>query len=272
MSFEYKKSLGQHFLNNRQIPKRMADAAEIRVGDTVLEIGPGIGVLTRELLARGAEVIALEADRRAIAVLEEAFKAELMAQNLTIIHADARQVDLTTLGLSEHAYKVVANIPYYLSGLLFRSFLESTLQPSDLVFLVQKEVALRIARDTKESLLSLSVKAYGRPVYVTTVARGNFTPTPKVDSAILSVRDISHSRFGELDEGFFFSVLHAGFASKRKQLLGNLTAIAPRDTLMHIFSTLNIPLTTRGEDLSVDTWLMLAQTLFSAGFHRVYPS
>lgn len=256
-----KKSLGQHFLNNERVPRAMADAADVTAGDLVVEIGPGTGVLTRELLRRGAKVLALEADARAIESLQEPFKAEIAAQNLVILHSDVRTLDLSMLPIDPNGYKVVANIPYYLSGMLFRTFLDTTHQPSDLVFLVQREVAERIARDPKESLLSLSVKVFGEPKYVETVKRGNFVPPPKVDSAIIAVRNISHDRLAGIDEAFFFEVIHAGFASKRKQLLGNLTKIAPRETLVHIFSTLDLSLTVRGEDVRLHMWLDLVRTL-----------
>lgn len=256
-----KKSLGQHFLNNEKVPRIMVDAAQVVAGDIVVEIGPGTGVLTRELLKRGAKVIALEADARAIESLQEPFAADIMAQNLVILHSDVRTLDLASLPVTPHEYKVVANIPYYLSGMLFRTFLDTKFQPSTLVFLVQREVAERIARDPKESLLSLSVKVFGEPKYIETVKKGNFSPAPKVDSAIIAVRSISHARVGEVDEAFFFTLIHAGFASKRKQLLGNLTKLFPRETLMHTFSTLGIPLDVRGEDVNLNSWLALATAL-----------
>lgn len=259
-----KKSLGQHFLNNARVPKLMADAGNVTIDDTVLEVGPGTGILTRELLSRGATVIAIEADARAIASLKEPFEKEIASGQLTLVHGDIRSfpniLPRTVLGRMESkGYKVVANIPYYLSGMLFRLFLESTLQPSTLVFLVQKEVALRIARDTKESILSLSIQAFGTPKYIKTIPRGNFTPAPKIDSAIIAITDISHAHFANLDTTFFFELLHIGFGSKRKQLLGNLTKIADRDTLSSIFSTLNLPLTIRGEDVPLTSWLALAK-------------
>ena len=256
-----KKSLGQYFLNNERVPQAMADAVDITADDTVFEIGPGTGVLTKELLARGAHVIALEADPRAINSLTSTFGEEIATQRLSLHHGDARSFDLSALGLKEHEYKVVANIPYYLSGKLFRTFLSSDCQPVLLVFLIQREVAERIAKDTKESLLSLSVKIYGDPEYVKTVKRGNFSPQPQVDSAIVVVRNISHARLAGIDDSFFFEVLHCGFGSKRKQLLGNLTQMFPRKTLEHTFSTLNIPLSTRAEDLSLSIWLDLVRAL-----------
>lgn len=261
MAFAHKKSLGQHFLNNPHIPRRMADAAAIQKGDTVVEVGPGTGVLTRELLKRGAHVLALEADERAIHALQDTFSDEITAQKLTIFHTDVRTFDLSTLTVEDRAYKVVANIPYYLSGKLFRDFLTAATQPSCLVFLVQKEVARRIARDPKESLLSLSVKAFGTPRYVGTVSRGNFSPPPQVDSAIIAIDAISRKNFTELDEAWFFELLHLGFAAKRKQLVGNLTQAFDRELLLHTFSTIGLEANVRGEDLDINTWLTLARTL-----------
>lgn len=261
--FKTKKSLGQHFLNNARVPLRMAEAGSITKGDVVLEIGPGTGALTRVLLEKGATVVAVEADPRAIAVLGETFSSEIAAKKLIIVHIDVREMDLGSLSplIKPGKYKVVANIPYYLSGMLFRSFLETDTQPSALVFLVQKEVAERIARDKKESLLSLSVKIFGDPHYIETVKRGNFTPPPKVDSAIIAIRDISMKKLGKLSASDFFTMLHAGFASKRKQLLGNLSTLYSRETLVHTFSTLGIREDVRGEDLPLENWIELIKAL-----------
>lgn len=278
--FETKKSLGQHFLNNARVPELMADAGNVMKGDIVLEIGPGTGALTRELLARGACVIAIEADGRAVESLKKTFEAEIAAQNidiqrqglcisggLTVIHGDVREIDLQSLGLRPRAFKIVANIPYYLSGMLFRMFLEHDIQPSDLVFLVQKEVALRIAREKKESLLSLSIKVFGNPRYVKTIGKGNFTPPPKIDSAIIAISEISKERLGKIPQTSFFEILHEGFKSKRKQLLGNLAGKYDRAVLTHIFSTLGLPLDVRGEDLSLEKWLNLCEKILSTSSH-----
>jgi len=266
--FQTKKSLGQHFLNSPVVSGWMCDAANISEGETVLEIGPGTGALTRELLARGAHVVALEADHRAISVLQEDFAEPVDSGQLTLLHTDVRTLDPKALpNLSDHGFKLVANIPYYLSGLLFRMFLESALQPKQIVYLVQKEVAKRItanlSRGEKESLLSLAVKAYGTPMYVRTVSRGHFTPPPKVDSAIISINHISRNGFTELDEKEFFQVLHLGFGQKRKQLVGNLAPEFGRETVLHCLSTLKMSPTVRAEDVSIGAWLKLVTTLVS---------
>jgi 16S rRNA (adenine1518-N6/adenine1519-N6)-dimethyltransferase len=259
--FIHKKSLGQHFLTSDYAPKKMCDAADLQVGDTVIEIGPGTGILTKEILARGAHVIAIEADTRAINALEETFSAEIAAQQLVIHHHDARTLAPANFGVSDHAYKVVANIPYYISGSLFRSFLDTDCQPTDLVFLVQKEVAQRIARDPKESLLSLSVKVFGTPTYISTIKRGHFNPPPKVDSAIIAITQINREYFDTLSQTTFFTLLHLGFGQKRKQLLGNLSKQYPRTELTTTFTKLDLPLDIRAEDIHAEKWITLAKAL-----------
>jgi len=264
--FETKKSLGQHFLTTGIVPGWMCDAACVTAGDIVLEIGPGTGALTREILARGATVIALEADHRALEVLAEDFKEEIAQGALHLHHADVRSVSLEAIPeLCDHAYKCVSNIPYYLSGMLFRLLLESSVQPECLVFLVQKEVAKRVAsslaRKEKESILSLSVKAYGEPSYVRTVSKGHFAPAPKVDSAIVLVRNIHRDNFADVKKSFFFELLHLGFGQKRKQLLGNLSKLFSKEALVTVFSTLSLPVSTRAEDVPLEMWLKLAGAL-----------
>ncbi len=259
--FQHKKSLGQHFLKSDVVPKWMCDAGRVAPGDIVFEIGPGSGVLTKEILVRGATVIALEADARAIEILEKQYTDEIAHGTFHLHHGDARSLNLTDLGLKNGQYKAISNIPYYLSGHLFRTLLESNCQPSDLVFLVQKEVAARIARDPKESLLSLSVKVFGDPTYIKTVGSGHFTPPPAIDSAIILISNINQENFLDLDSQLFFDLIHLGFASRRKQLLGNLSKQYHRKELTNIFSTLGLPLDVRAEDLSLDKWLTLAKSI-----------
>ena len=176
-------------------------------------------------------------------------------------HTDVRERALADFVPQRAKYAIVSNIPYYLSGFLLRSALSQEGQPDRVVFLVQKEVAERVAKSKKESLLSLSVKAYGEPRYVSTVGRGNFSPAPTVDSAILAIENISRKCFAGLDEAWFFKVLRAGFASRRKQLIGNLSALREREDILGIFQTLGIPPNARGEDLTIDRWHAVARAL-----------
>lgn len=263
--FKTKKSLGQNFLNSPIVPKWLTAAGEVREGDTVVEIGPGTGALTEELLAAGAKVLALEADLRAIEVLNDKFRLKIDSGQLEVRHLDVRKLDIKSLDLNDHSFKVVSNIPYYLTGQLFRIFLSGPVQPSRLVFLVQKEVAkratARLERGEKESLLSLSIKVFGEPEYVRTVGRGHFTPAPGVDSAIISVKNINRSRFQNISSELFFETLHLGFGSKRKQLLGNLAKVYDRQALLGIFSHINLSQEVRAEDLPLDKWLSLTEAL-----------
>jgi len=260
---EAKKSLGQNFLNSPHVPEQMVRAAELGEDETVLEVGPGTGVLTEVILKHAARVVAVEADARAVSFLEERFSDEIKTGKLTIVHGDVREVDLADYGFAEHEFVVIANIPYYLSGFLFRYFLSGALQPHTLVFLVQKEVAQRIAREKKSSLLSLSVEVYGTPKYITTVKRGNFTPPPKVDSAIIAIYGISRRRFEDsgISEDLFFELLHLGFAGKRKQLRGELSKKYPREHFEEVLTACNLSETVRAEDMNIDEWFHLVQAL-----------
>ncbi|MSR70951.1 ribosomal RNA small subunit methyltransferase A [Candidatus Kaiserbacteria bacterium] len=233
-----KKSLGQHFLRSASYLHAVADAADIKKGETVVEVGPGEGTLTEVLLERGAHVVALEKDSRLIPLLREKFAGKIFE----VIEGDALEFEPT-----DKKYKVVGNIPYYISGALFRKFLTAQHQPSTLVFLVQKEVAERIARSKKESILSLSVKAYGTPKYIKTVPAGAFSPPPKVDSAILLVENISRKNFtNTAHEEKFFELIKKAFGQKRKVLRNTLGDIGPLAA-------------ERPEDVSLLKWLDLSR-------------
>lgn len=233
-----KKSLGQHFLKNPYYLGLVADAAHITKGDRVLEIGPGEGTLTEILLARGAAVTVIEKDSRLIPILKEKFKGK----KLTVVEGDALEYKPTFKN-----FKVVGNVPYYITGALFKKFLSGPHQPSTLVFLIQKEVGERIARSKKESILSLSVKAYGTPLYIKSVPRGVFSPPPKVDSAIVSVTDISRKNFKNKEhEERFFELVKKAFGGKRKKLGTTLGA--------HAKDLKDL----RPEDIQPEQWFTLA--------------
>jgi len=252
-----KKSLGQNFLKSKAAIADIIKAAELTKDNIVLEVGPGKGVLTEALLEKAGKVIAVEKDDRLIEVLEEKFAAEIKAGKFQIIHQDILEFDPKEAGLVQGKYKLVANIPYYITGQLFRLFLQSDHQPSLLVLMVQKEVAKRIvASDGKESILSLSVKVYGTPKYISKVPAKYFSPAPRVDSAILKVSDISKKVFTEnkIDELSFFELIKTGFAHKRKLVIKNLESLYNKDMLLKIFTELSIPTKERSETLSLETW------------------
>lgn len=286
-----KKSLGQNFLHEETALKKIVDAGNLSKKDTVLEIGPGRGALTKKLLETGATVIAIEKDRELIPYLSEMFAKEITKKQFVLIEGDVLEFDISSdYRLKTKDYKLIANIPYYITGAIVRKFLSTRAQPSTMVILVQDEVARRITTmnpaqhqgkpaPAKESLLSLSVKAYGIPRYVAKVSRGSFTPAPKVDSAILAIEHISKSFFGtskmnnpqgpslgvrgshNTTETLFFELLHAGFAHKRKVLLSNLKKFNKKGDLETIFLELGLTKNTRAEDVPLDTWLLLCKRL-----------
>lgn len=253
-----KKSLGQNFLMHAQTAERIALASGIGEHDTVLEIGPGTGLLTKPLLARAKRVIAVEADAELVDVLEETFAHEIKEKKLALIASDIRAFDPSSI---TGGYALVANIPYYITGEIIRTFLTADHKPSSMTLLVQKEVAERIARSAKESLLSISVKVYGTPKYEFTVPRGAFKPAPNVDSAVISIRDIRSPFDSRHAETHFFKVVRAGFAHKRKLLASNLTDIAAREAILKAFAAAGIPEKARAEDLSLKTWQSLSEKL-----------
>ncbi len=264
-NFRAKKSLGQHFLRSERALQTIIDAGDPEPLDIILEIGPGEGVLTERLLKFAGKVVAVEKDDSLFIALEEKFKKEIKNESLDLIHGDIVDFDQSVFNFyTEHTYKIIANIPYNITGLLLRKFLSADKQPEKMVLLVQKEVAERIvARDKKESILSISVKVYGKPKYVERVLAGSFTPPPKVDSAILLIEDISKEFFRNFPEVEFFKMLRAGFASKRKKLSSNLSVIYPKQRVEDTFIALNIDTNTRAEDLSLEMWGKIGNSLIS---------
>jgi len=262
-----KKSLGQHFLKSKSALAAMVSAAAVGQGDTVLEVGPGKGVLTRALLDTGAHVVAIETDDDLIPLLHDTFAAEIASNQLRLVHGDIRTVYydiMHNIIIDNATYKVVANIPYYITGELIRMFLESAHQPTSLTLLVQKEVCDRIvARDGKESILSLSVKAYGAPRYIQKVPARDFSPAPKVDSAIVHIAHISKNFFDDMPEDEFFKVVKVGFSSKRKQLANNLQNVWDKQIVARALAQSGIHPSARAEDVPMAQWHALTKILAS---------
>ena len=273
--------LGQHFLRSASAVAAMIPAARIDAETTVLEIGPGEGVLTRELLLHAKRVIAIEKDSALVMQLRETFTRDIEEKRLVLIEDDFRNVDIIsvigsaaeidavhegadkeTARLDGFSYVVAANIPYYITGEIIRVLLTSLHQPRHIALLIQKEVATRIvARDGKESILSLSVKAYGSPRVVKSVPRGSFSPPPSVDSAIIAIEDISRDFFKGIDEVRFFEIIKAAFSSKRKMLAGNLKAIASAEDIATACASCGIEANARAEDVPLLKWGCLARNL-----------
>lgn len=256
-----KKSLGQHFLHSPTALKKIIDAAKLTADETVLEIGPGTGILTAALLETSAKVVAIEKDARAIELLKEKFAAYISNRKLSLISGDILEMNAE---LEDGKYTLVANIPYYITGAILEKFLQYEPRPNRMVLLVQKEVAERIvARDHKESILSISVKAFGTPRLVAVVPRGAFVPAPTVDSAILEISDISAGRFGQdtAKISSFFAIVKAGFAHKRKILIRNLEAVVGESTLADIWQKLSLDQKVRAEDVTLEQWIEITNLI-----------
>jgi len=237
----------------------MVEVVEAGWRDIVVEAGPGKGALTKNLLAASREVIAVEKDERLVLYLQLKFRKEIAAGKLNLIGGDILEFQPSALRLKTGGYKVAANIPYYITGKFLRHFLSEVEQPSMMALMLQKEVADRImATDGKESLLSLSVKAYGKPFIAARVPAGAFSPSPKVDSAVVLIRNISRDRFKDAEmEGRFFKIIHAGFRSKRKKLSGNLKTLFG-ETVKAALAASGVDENARAEDVPIEKWLRLA--------------
>lgn len=243
-----KKSLGQNFLVNEGVLDRIVAAAEVSAQDTVLEIGPGTGALTRRLASTGARVIAVEKDRRLIGPLREKF-ADTPA--VEIIEGDILTLDIGMLKLGN--YKVVANIPYYLTSHLIRLMLELWPSPALAVLMVQEEVARRMMASPPDmNLLALSVQLYAKPSMVMRVSRGSFRPMPDVDSAVIMINPEAGNEKREVAEKVLLMAKKA-FGQKRKQL----KATIPTESLENA----GISPSARPQELSVSDWVHLAHAL-----------
>jgi len=225
--FKPKKRLGQHFLIDEAVLEHILSAAELSPGDTVVEIGPGLGILTEGLTRRGARVIAVELDSKLVALLKNRLAA---VSDVKIIHADIlkvtpRQLLQNNLPASElvRGYKVIANLPYYITSPVLRHFLEAQPRPSEMVVMVQKEVGEAIAAAPgKMSLLSVKTQFYSKPAIISYVPAASFYPPPKVDSVILRLDVYSQPPIEVSDVAGFFDIVMHGFRAPRKQLRNSL--------------------------------------------------
>ncbi|HEX5441267.1 MAG TPA: 16S rRNA (adenine(1518)-N(6)/adenine(1519)-N(6))-dimethyltransferase RsmA [Ktedonobacterales bacterium] len=252
------KGLGQHLLTSRKALNAVVGAADLTPDDRVLEVGAGPGVLTRELARLARRVVAVELDRAVLPVLRET-TADL--PNVEIIPRNLLDVQPEEVFGAE-PYKLVANLPYYITSLILRHLLESANPPRVLVVMVQREVAERLVAGPGEmSLLALSVQLYGAPRIVTYVPATAFFPPPRVDSAVLRV-DLHPAPLLDADTTEqFFALIHAGFAEKRKQLHNTLARHldAPRETISRWLAEGEIDPMRRAQTLSLDEWLRLAR-------------
>jgi len=255
-----KKSLGQNFLTDDLVVDKIIKAGEISKEDNVLEIGPGLGFLTKELIENSGKVLAIEKDEE----LAGHCRRELPQDNLEVLEGDVLRTDWAKTfeerDFSE--FKLIANIPYYITGKILRLFLENSFQPKILVLMVQKEVAQRICRKPgKLGILSLSVQYFGVPEIVEIVPREKFDPVPDVDSAVLKITVNNDNRLDPERENKFFRIMKIGFASPRKTLVNNLSASLKieKPKVEEILVELGFKGTVRAQELSLDDWKNLIE-------------
>lgn len=257
-----KKSLGQHWLHNRDVLAHIADLAEITPDDTVLEIGPGLGTLTSELLRRANKVIAVEFDQD----LARKLPAQFPGKNLEVVQSDILSFDLSPL---PEGYKVVANVPYYITSKIVQLLMTAQNKPSTTVLLVQKEVAQRLAAKPGDmSILAVSAQMYAEVSLGPIVPAELFTPPPKVDSQVVVLKTRPQSLLGEVNEKIFFRLVKAGFSAKRKKLRSSLAgglAISKKEA-EDLLKKANISSEARAEMLALEDWVVLARA--SLGLFR----
>jgi len=254
-----RKGLGQHFLIDERALECIIGAAELTPADTVIEVGPGLGILTRELARKAGRVIAVEVDDRLASALGETLASY---PNVTILNADILESDpkrlLERAGLDlEAPYKVVANLPYYIASAVLRRFLEARCKPRLMVVTVQKEVAeLIVAPPGRMGILSVGVQLYGTPAIVDYVPAHSFYPSPKVDSAIVRIDVRDRPAVEVADEAEFFEVVRGGFSTPRKMMRNSLAhglGVSPHDAA-DILGEAGIDDKRRAETLSLEEW------------------
>lgn len=249
-----KKSLGQHWLTDRFILSGIADAADIRSHDTVLEIGPGLGTLTSELLRRAQRVVAVELDNDLAAKLPGQFPGK----DLTVVHQDILEYDLASLPKD---YVVVANVPYYITSKIIQYLLTSANRPRIIVLLVQKEVAERVAAHPGNmSILAVSAQLYAEVELDQVVPAEFFTPPPKVDSQVVILRTLPEPLVSVAQQRTFFRVVKAGFSAKRKKLRSSLAGGLgiSKERAASLLEQAGISPDARAEALSMQQWQRLA--------------
>lgn len=251
------KGLGQNFLIDREVLKSVVEAAGLKKTDDIIEIGPGTGILTKELLKKAKRVVAFEKDRRMCQILQESLGN---FKNLEIINEDF----LKSGYRPRQSYKVVANLPYYITSPIIRKLLESNKKPESMILMVQKEVGQRICAVPPEmSILSVSVQFYARPNIIRYVSKKSFWPKPKVDSVVIKITPLIDADLKPIDADLFFKIVKAGFSHPRKQLLNNLSKglDIDRKKTEELLKKCGISPQQRAETLSIDEWISFSKIL-----------
>lgn len=267
--------LGQNFLTNKNIAQKIVDAADLTCDDFVLEIGPGKGVLTEELAKKVGKVVAVEIDKALSNLLSNKFSNR---KNIEIVNGDILRVNLEKIAphpafqatlsqrerrKGERSYKVVANLPYYITSPIIRMFLEAEPPPKEMILMVQKEVAERIAAGPgKMSILSVAVQYYAKPEILFFVGKENFKPVPEVESAVIRIKTLKHKNTRAKEQNKkFFQIVRAGFCAKRKMLANNLTNSFHLDKkkVEEKIISAGLDKNVRAQELSINDWKILVK-------------
>jgi 16S rRNA (adenine1518-N6/adenine1519-N6)-dimethyltransferase len=286
LGIQPKKSLGQNFLINEGIYTKIIDAVETKKGETVLEIGPGMGILTEYLAKTEADIIGIEKDGKLANYLKTKFASpknvKLQAESRTkstsdnfglspfgarvkIIEGDILEFDIASLGLKDGNYKVVGNIPYYITSHLLKTIFENWPKPKTITLMVQKEVAQRIRTKPPEmNLLAVSVQYYAEAKIISYVSNGSFYPSPDVDSAVIKLTPHVMPDSATFQKQFF-KVAKAGFAGKRKQLINNLSRgmTLEKDEIQKKLASVGVDPQRRAETLTIEEWRKITKTFYS---------
>jgi 16S rRNA (adenine1518-N6/adenine1519-N6)-dimethyltransferase len=268
-----RKGLGQNFLVNSAILEKITQAAGLTSSDLVIEVGPGLGVLTRRLVEKSGHVIAVEVDERMVEVLQNTLGAN---SNLSLINRDILEVDPLDLIVQEsskfssnliqpYQYKLVANLPYYITQPIIRRFCEAKLKPALMVVMLQKEVAKNIvAKPGDLSILAISIQFYGKPQIVDIVPAGNFYPAPKVDSAILKIEMYPQPAVAVTSEANFFKTVRAGFCAARKQVANALSQglDISKPEVRSLMQKAAVEPQKRAETLTLEEWARLEKVFY----------
>ncbi len=255
------KSLGQNFLVNEGVYQKIIAAAQIKPTDTIIEVGPGLGILTEHLANAAGRLIAVEKDRRLARYLRKKFQNN---PRVEIVESDILKFTPRHYSLQTTHYKLAGNLPYYLTSRLLKTALEEWPLPHLAVFMLQKEVAQRIvAKPPHMSLLAVSVQYFSEPEIISYVSKGSFYPVPKVDSAIVRLMTKDQGLKPKTEREKFFKVVKAGFAGKRKQLVNNLATVfkIPKAETEKKLLAAGIAPSRRAETLNLAEWAKLAKIL-----------
>ena len=264
--FNFKKSLGQNFLIDKNFVDKIVDAADIE-NQNVLEIGPGIGTITYEMAKVAKKVVAVEVDQNLIPILDQNLEE---FSNTFVINEDILKVDLKNLVEEEFAgesFKVVSNLPYYITTPIIEMLITSNLPCTDMTIMVQKEVGQRMLADEKDkeySSLSVFVKFYSEAKFLVNLPKSVFMPQPKIDSTILNLRLRLYD--DKVNQKLLFKLVRAGFNKRRKTILNSLSDVASKDDLRLVFAKLDLKENLRAENLSLDDYINLANELENVGY------